>query len=71
MHRDESLWTDRQLQSYLRRMLVVMSLNCVVNLCSSVDFRDWVSCLALDTFGKKNADYADAAFARLSAVLMA
>ena len=34
------------------------------------DFSDWVSCLALDRFGK-NADYADAAFARLSAVLMA
>ena len=30
-----------------------MSINCVVNLCSSVDFRDWVSCLALDTFDKK------------------
>ena len=70
MHRDISLWTDRQLQPYLRRMLVVRSINCVVKLCSSVDFRDWVSCLALDTLGK-NADYADAAFARLSAVLMA
>ena len=25
-------------KSYLRRMLVVMSINCVVNLCSCVDF---------------------------------
>ena len=48
----------------------MMSINCVANLCSSVDFRDWVSCLSLSVLGK-NADYADAAFARLSAVLMA
>ena len=40
-------------KSYLRRMLVVMSINCVDNLCSLCWFCDWVSCLALDTFGKK------------------
>ena len=27
-----------KMKSYLRRMLVVMSINCVVNLCSCVDF---------------------------------
>ena len=26
------------MKSYLRRMLVVMSINCVANLCSCVDF---------------------------------
>ena len=58
------------MKSYLRRMLVVMSINCVVNLCSCVDFVIgfpvwlWIHL-------EKNADYADAAFARLSAVLMA
>ena len=47
-----------------------MSINCVANLCSSVDFVIgfpvwlWIHLI-------KNADYADAAFARLSAVLMA
>ena len=41
------------MKSYLRRMLVVMSINCVANLCSSVDFRDWVSCLSLSVLGKK------------------
>ena len=43
-------------------MLVVMSLNCVVNLCSSVDFVIGFPVGLWIHLEKKNADYADAAF---------